>query len=56
MPRARPHPPIHDVKIDAITSLPESDLEQFVSGVKQKKLLATPNWADEIGHGARKRQ
>jgi outer membrane protein assembly factor BamA len=45
------YPPIviHDVKFDGKITLPESDLEQFVSNLEQVKFYASPYWTDEIG-------
>jgi outer membrane protein assembly factor BamA len=39
---------LHDVRFDGKISLPKSDLEDFVSGLKQTGLFATPRWADGI--------
>jgi outer membrane protein assembly factor BamA len=39
---------IHDVKFDGEITLPESDRENFVSGLKKTGLFDTPGWIDGI--------
>jgi outer membrane protein assembly factor BamA len=39
---------IHDVKFDGEITLPESDRENFVSGLKNTEPFATPGWIDGI--------
>ena len=48
-PASSPLPVIlHDVRFDGEISLPKSDLEHFVSGLKQIGLFTMPGWADDI--------
>jgi outer membrane protein assembly factor BamA len=39
---------LHDVRFDGEISLSKSELEDFVSGLKQTGLFATPRWVDGI--------
>jgi outer membrane protein assembly factor BamA len=49
------YPPIvlHDLKFDGKLTIPESDLQEFVSNVMHRKLNADPEWFDEIAEEAR---
>ena len=39
---------LHDVRFDGEISLPESELEGFVSALKQSGLFTLPGWVDAI--------
>jgi outer membrane protein insertion porin family len=49
------YPPIvlHDLKFDGKLTIPESDLQEFISDVMQRKLYADPEWFDRIAEEAR---
>ena len=49
------YPPIilHDLKFDGKLTIPESDLQEFVSDIMHRKLYADPRWFDEIAEEAR---
>jgi outer membrane protein insertion porin family len=49
------YPPIvlHDLKFEGKLTIPESDLQEFVSDVMQRKLYADPEWFDRIAEEAR---
>jgi outer membrane protein insertion porin family len=53
--RADSYPPIvlHDLRFDGKFTIPESDLQEFVSNVMRRKLYADPEWFDEIAEEAR---
>jgi outer membrane protein assembly factor BamA len=49
------YPPIvlHDLKFEGKLTIPESELQEFVSNVMHRKLYADPEWFDEIAEEAR---
>ena len=49
------YPPIilHDLKFEGKFTIPESDLQEFVSDVMHRKFYADPEWFDEIAEEAR---
>jgi outer membrane protein assembly factor BamA len=53
--REESYPPIvlHDLKFDGKLTIPESDLQEFVSDVMQRKLYADHEWFDRIAEEAR---
>jgi outer membrane protein assembly factor BamA len=49
------YPPLvlHDLKFEGKFTIPESDLQEFISDVMQRKLYADPEWFDRIAEEAR---